>query len=138
MNKLNVYYNKMQELDDMIIDSNTSAKVKKDARKERENIFVEIKNQDPIFMYMYNEFVNSQELGNIYIDLGASLWADQVEDYVTVLKNNDIRYFTISDSSSGLIKILAEFQKFGCNILGTIQIKSHNHKIVPALKLEIL
>lgn len=137
MNKFNYYYNKMQELEDMIVDSNTSAKVKRDARKERENVFAEIKNQDPIFMYMYNEFVNSQELGNIYIDLGASLWADQVEDYVKVLKNNDVKYFTISDTSSGLIKILAEFQKFGCNILNMIQIKKNN-KIVPALKLEIL
>lgn len=136
MNKFNDYYNKMQELENVLYANNSVDEVL-DAQKEKNKIRSEILDQGVIFHYIYNEFVNSQESGNIYIDLGCNLWADQVGDYVNIMKNNGISYFTISNSSSGLLNTLFEFEKLGCRVLGMTQIKKYN-EVVPALKLEIL
>lgn len=124
MNKFNNYYNKMQELENVLYANNSVDEVL-DAQKEKNKLRSEILNQGSIFHYIYNEFVSSQESGNIYINLGCNLWIGQVGDYVNVMKDNDISYFTISDNSSGLLSILSEFEKLGCRVLGMTQIKKY-------------
>ena len=68
---------------------------------------------------------------------------DDIELIVQLLRDNGVKEFSISSNYSNLLKCLAQFKKFGCEVVGLVEVKDwmiyHKEKarMIPALKLEI-
>lgn len=91
---------------------------------------------------MFWAYRNSKECGNELIDLSEVIWDNDVEEIVKTCKDNDIKEFTISNTMSGLIEVLAMFEKVGCKMNGLTEVKANykdwqtnDYKVIPAIKM---
>lgn len=67
----------------------------------------------------------SLEAGNDLINFYDVIWTEDIEEIVKNLNDNGITEFTISTDFSGLIKTLAEFDKFGFTMSGITEVKQN-------------
>lgn len=93
---------------------------------------------------MFWAYRNSQEAGNELIDFNEVIWDSDVEEIVKACRDNGVEQFTISCPFSGLIGVLAEFEKHGCKIGGLTQVKagykdtfSDEPAVIPALLMNL-
>ena len=92
------------------------------------------------YLAYYKSKASEQEL----IDFNDVIWAEDVEAIVTILKESDIKEFTISSKFCDLIDRLAAFEKLGCKIKGTTEILTSwtgldgRRQKITALKMEVL
>ena len=73
---------------------------------------------------MFWAYRESKEAGNELIDFNETIWEREVEEIVKACRDNDVKQFTISSTFSGLIKIIAEFEKYGCKLGGLTHVKA--------------
>lgn len=91
-------------------------------------------------VYWAYEF--SKKAGNERIDLGELIWENDVEEIVSFLREAGVTEFTISQTYSGLLNLLAEFEKHGCKVQGLTNVYSRyedlftgKHKLIPAIRM---
>ncbi len=89
---------------------------------------------------VYWAYQNSKESGYDMIDFKDVIWEKDVEKITSTCRENEIEKITISGTYSGLIPILATFEKFGCKVSGMAEIKSSSidlttgkNKVFPAI-----
>lgn len=89
---------------------------------------------------MYWAYQNSKEFGHDIIDFKDVIWEKDIKEIVSTCRENEVEKITISSTFSGLIPILAEFEKLGCKINGMTEIKSSSidfatgkNKVIPAI-----
>ncbi|MBO7536796.1 MAG: hypothetical protein J6T29_00460 [Alphaproteobacteria bacterium] len=73
---------------------------------------------------VYKAYHKSKEVGKDLIDFNDIIWPDDVEAIVATLRGNNIREFTISCRFCDMIDRLADFEKLGCTVEGTTEIKT--------------
>lgn len=93
---------------------------------------------------MFWSYRDSQEAENELLDFHECIWEKDVEEIVKACRDNGVEQFTISSTFSGLIGILAEFEKHGCKIGGLTQVNAPykdiftgKHEIIPALIMNL-
>ena len=89
---------------------------------------------------VYWAYQNSKEAGYDLIDFKDVIWEKDVKEIISTCRENEIDTITISGTYSGLLPILAEFEKFGCKVGGMTEIKSSSidlatgkNKVFPAI-----
>lgn len=135
MNQFEKYYNELQDLEDTLSKQDLDDYTKQNAENQKDAILNKITSDDS-FYFIFNQYIKSEELGNDFIDFD-DIWAKKVNDYYDILVANDIKNFTVSETSSELMDIINNFVNCGCKILGVLQVKRSNKKTVPALKFSI-
>ena len=73
---------------------------------------------------VYKAYHKSKEAGKDLIDFNDMIWPDDVEAIVNTLKANGIKEFTISCRFCDMIDRLVDFEKPGCTVEGTTEIKT--------------
>ena len=73
---------------------------------------------------VYKAYHKSKEAGKDLIDFNDMIWPDDVEAIVNTLKANGIKEFTISCRFCDMIDRLVDFEKLGCTVKGTTEIKT--------------
>lgn len=86
----------------------------------------------------------SKAAGNDLIDFAEVLWDNEVKEISDFLKANEVTEFTISSTASGLIEILAAFEKEGYRMAGLTEAKADytdlmtgKNKVMPAIRLSL-
>ena len=84
----------------------------------------------------------SIESGNDLIDFAEVIWEDEVAAITETLKQEGITEFTISSTLSGLVAILALFEKNGYRVAGITEVnanytdwRTNERARVPALRM---
>ncbi len=75
--------------------------------------------------------------GNDLLDFGEVIWRRDVEQICENLEEFEIREFTISSTYSGLIEIIAEFDKKGWKVAGITEVNA-NYTDLTTGKLQII
>ena len=93
---------------------------------------------------LYWAYEYSKKAMNQRIDFSEVIWENEVEEIVRQLHEAGVTEFTISSTFSGLISVLAEFERNGCRLKGMTNVFSRytdlitgEQKLVPAVKMEI-
>jgi len=73
---------------------------------------------------VYKAYHKSKEAEKNLIDFNDIIWPDDVEAIVNTLKANGIKEFTISCRFCDMIDRLVDFEKLGCTVKGTTEIKT--------------
>ncbi len=80
---------------------------------------------------------------NNLIDFSEAIWEQDIDQITENLAEFEIREFTISSTFSGVITIIAEFDKRGWKIAGITEVNasytdfmSGEHKIIPAFRMQ--
>ena len=91
---------------------------------------------------MYWAYRNSKEVGNDLIDFRDVIWDEDVAEIAAICDEAEVTEFTISSTFSGLIKTLAEFEKYGFVIDGMVKVKAghtdwrtNEYAVIPAIKM---
>ncbi len=101
----------------------------------------------------YSETQVNQTFGQAYfaarrnennlIDFNEVIWEHDLDQITANLDEFGIREFTISSTYSGLIEIIAEFDKRGWKVAGITEVNasytdfmSGEHKIIPAFRMQ--
>lgn len=74
---------------------------------------------------MFWAYRNSISAGNDSIDFSDCIWDYDVEKIAEGMAENGITEFTISSTFSGLIGILAEFEKHGFTMAGLTEVNAN-------------
>ncbi len=76
---------------------------------------------------------------NDYLNFYYAIEEKDIEPIVDACRKNGIKEFTISSTSSGVIKTLEAFEEQGCKVCGLARAnKSYGRETVPAIKLQVL
>lgn len=93
---------------------------------------------------MFWAYRDSKAAGNEFIDFNGCIWEKDVEEIVKACRDNGVQQFTISSTFSGLINVLAEFEKHGCKVGGLTQVKAtytdaftQERAVIPALIMNL-
>lgn len=93
---------------------------------------------------IYWAYNYTKEAGNELLDFHEAIWERDVEEIAEFLKREGITEFTISSSSTGLIAILAAFEKLGVKMAGTTEVFANyidwstgKAAILPAIQMEV-
>lgn len=73
---------------------------------------------------MFWAYRNSQRYGNELLNFGGIIWEDSVDSIISTLNDNYITEFTISSVASGLMTVLAMFDKQGFKVAGMTEVNS--------------
>lgn len=80
---------------------------------------------------------------NNLIDFNEVIWDHDIDQIIENLAEFEIREFTISSTYSGLINIIAEFDKRGWRVAGVTEVNasytdfmSGEHQIIPAFRMQ--
>lgn len=80
----------------------------------------------------------SKENGNKFIDFDDVILGCEVEEIAQNLRANGITEFTISSGFSGLIEVLAAFEKHGISIAGITTVNTYlTYDVIPAIKMKV-
>lgn len=79
--------------------------------------------EENINIRLFWAYKHSLEAGNDLINFYDVIWEHDVESIVECLSNNKINEFSISSNFSGLITILAEFDKHSFTMAGITDAK---------------
>ena len=85
----------------------------------------------------------STEAGNDLVNFYDWIDEEDAEAIITCCRENNIKEFTISSNSSGMIRSIMALEAQGCRLIGTAMInrvKTHfdEEKQIPAIKIEII
>ena len=61
---------------------------------------------------------DSIEAGNETVNFDGVLWERLVGEMVAILRKSGIAHITITNGYSGLLEIIAEFERHGCRLVG--------------------
>ena len=93
---------------------------------------------------VYWAYNRTREARNELLDFSEVIWEQDVEEIAAFLKQEEITEFTISCSSTGLIPILAAFEKIGIKMVGTTEVfatykdwSTGEAAIIPAIRMEV-
>lgn len=91
---------------------------------------------------VYFAYKNSTEAENSLINFCDLIDEEDAEVVINCCRENNIKEFTISSNSSGMIRSLMALEAHGCRLIGTTMINRGNthfdDKKIPAIKMEIL
>lgn len=99
--------------------------------------------------YFGEAYFYSQDAGNELINFDGSIWERDLDEIIENCKRFGITEFTISSTFSGLLKIIAELETRGCQMIKLIKINSRyddwkaglegerRKEIIPALLMKI-
>lgn len=111
-----------------------------DAIRENTGSFEE-RGINPTMFWAYR---SSRESGNELLDFSDVIWEREIEGIAGVCRELEITEFTISSTVSGLVTILAEFEKHGCIMAGITQVRKNyrnwetmDYDFTPAIKMEV-
>ena len=74
---------------------------------------------------MFWAYRKSIDAGNDLIDFNEVIWDEDIEAIAKCMNENNITEFTISSTFSGLIPILAEFDKLGFTMAGITEVNAN-------------
>lgn len=91
---------------------------------------------------MFWAYRDSKRTGNDLLDFHEVIWETDVPDIVNICDEYGIAEFTISCNFSGLIPILAEFERHDWQVAGVTRVAANykdyttgKNAIIPALKM---
>lgn len=92
---------------------------------------------------VYWAYKSSTEAGNDLISFCDLIDEEDADAVINCCRENNIKEFTISSNSSGMIRSLMALEAQGCRLIGTTMINRSNphyfdNKKIPAIKIEIL
>ena len=73
---------------------------------------------------LFRAYKNQKKTENKLIDFDDAIWDTDIEAITNTFKANGITEFTVSSTFSGMIKILAEFEKHGFKVSGLTEVKT--------------
>ena len=92
----------------------------------------------------YWAYIRTQETTNENLDFEDVIWENDVEGIIKNCKEFGLKEITISSRYSGLIDVLAEFEKQGAKLVGLTKVTTRFYscgtnqpEIINALKIEI-
>ena len=93
--------------------------------------------------YVYWAYKRSTEADNELINFYDMIDEEDAEAVINCCRENNIKEFTISSDSSGMIRSIMALEAHGCHLNGTAMINRSNphyfdDKKIPAIKMEIL
>ena len=74
---------------------------------------------------VFGVYRKSIDAGNDHIDFNDALWEQDIEAIVATFESNGITEFTISSTFSGLVPILAAFDKQGFKMAGITEVNAN-------------
>ena len=91
----------------------------------------------------YWAYKSSTEAGNDLINFCNLIDEEDAEAVINCCRENNIKEFTISSNSTGMIRSLMALEAYGCRLIGTTMINRSNphyfdNKQIPAIKMEII
>lgn len=93
---------------------------------------------------VYWAYLHAKDNGNELLDFSDVIWDKDVKEIADFFKANGIKEFTISSTYSGLLNILAEFEKVGFQVAGLTKVKASikdfntkQYENVPAIRMEV-
>ncbi len=92
---------------------------------------------------VYWAYKSSTEAGNDLINFSDLIDEEDAEAVINCCRENNIKEFTISSNSTGMIRSLMALEAYGCRLIGTTMINRSNphyfdNKQIPAIKMEII
>lgn len=92
---------------------------------------------------VYWAYKSSTEAGNDLINFSDLIDEEDAETVINCCRKNNIKEFTISSNSTGMIRSIMALEAQGCRLIGTLMINRDNphyfdDKQIPAIKMEIL
>ena len=91
---------------------------------------------------VYWAYKRSTEADNELINFYDMVDEEDAEDIIKCCRENNIREFTISSNSTGMIRAIMALEAHGCHLNGTAMVNRDNLRIdakqIPAFKIEIL
>lgn len=91
---------------------------------------------------VYWAYERSTEAGNELINFYDIIDEEDAEDIIKCCRENDVKAFTISSNSTGMIRVIMALEAQGCHLNGTAMVNRDNLRIdakqIPAFKIEIL
>ena len=92
--------------------------------------------------YVYWAYKRSTEADNELINFYDMIDEEDAEAVINCCRENNIKEFTISSNSTGMIRSIMALEAQGCRLIGTTMINRSNphfdNKKIPAIKMEIL
>ena len=93
---------------------------------------------------LFFAYITSKENGNELINFNNVIWDYDIEEIAQTLRANNITEFTISNTASNFIEILAAFEKHGIIMAGLtttnaryIDFKAGKYARIPAIKMTV-
>lgn len=87
-------------------------------------------------------YKSSREASNELINFSDLIDEEDAEAVINCCRENNIKEFTISSNSTGMIRSIMALEAQGCRLIGTTMINRDNLRIdakqIPAFKIEIL
>ena len=91
---------------------------------------------------VYWAYKSSTEASNELINFNDLIDEEDAEAVIKCCRENNIKEFTISSNSTGMIRAIMVLEAHGCHLNGTAMINRDNLRIdakqIPAFKIEIL
>ena len=92
---------------------------------------------------VYWAYKSSIEASNELINFSDLIDEEDAEAVINSCRENNIKEFTISSNSTGMIRSIMALEAQGCRLIGTTMINRSNphyfdDKQIPAIKMEIL
>ena len=91
---------------------------------------------------LYLAYQSSKESGNKLINFYDLIDEEDAEAVIKCCRENNIKEFTISSNSTGMIRSIMALEAQGCRLIGTATVNRKNahfdDKKIPAFKIEIL
>ena len=92
---------------------------------------------------VYCAYKRSTEAENNLINFYDLIDEEDAEAVINCCRENNIKEFTISSNSTGMIRSLMALEAYGCRLIGTTMINHSNphyfdDKQIPTFKIEIL
>ncbi len=120
-------YTKIQQIKTAYNNATNDAE-REEARKEFESITDSFKAKSLCVNRIMNEYEVSRDSGNEILNIRESINQNQVEEFISVLKENGINEFTFSASSTGALENAYKFQEAGYKLQGIVGIYSEYKK----------
>ena len=92
---------------------------------------------------VYFSYKSSTETENNLINFCDLIDEEDAEAVINCCRENNIKEFTISSNSTGMIRSIMALEAQGCRLIGTAMINRDNpyyfdNKKIPAIKMEII
>ena len=69
-------------------------------------------------------YLYSRDAGNDLLNFADTIWEDEIPAILNDCRRCGITEFTISSTFSGMVKTIAEFERYGCRLHGMTEINS--------------
>lgn len=120
-------YTKIQQIKTAFNNAATDDE-KREAIKEFSDITEEFKKKSRCLNIIMNEYEVSKDSGNEILNIRNFISENQVDEFISVLKDNGIKEFTFSASSTGALENAWKFQEAGYKLQGIVEINSEYKK----------